>query len=276
MTFTTTKHPIAIPKILYGTAWKKEHTTTLVKQALEAGFQAIDTACQPRHYREDLVGEGIALSGIAREKLFIQTKFTPEGGQDPESIPYDPKTSLDTQVKQSFEVSQKNLRTDYVDSLVLHSPLFPFANLLKVWRSMEEIAKAGQAKNIGISNCHDLKVLQKLYAHAEVKLTIVQNRFYRDSDYDKEIRQWCRENGIVYQSFWSLTANPHILQSRTLFDIARKYGRTPEQIFYSFLMSLGIVPLCGTTSETHMQEDLEVEGTWLENAEIEVITALLE
>ncbi|HFS85040.1 MAG TPA: aldo/keto reductase [Epsilonproteobacteria bacterium] len=276
MTFTTIKQPITIPKILYGTAWKKEHTTALVKQALKAGFQAIDTACQPKHYREELVGEGIALSGIARDKLFIQTKFTPEGGQDPESIPYDPKASLDTQVKQSFEVSQKNLRTDYVDSLVLHSPLFPFANLLKVWRSMEEIAKAGQAKHIGISNCYDLKVLQKLYENAEVKPAIVQNRFYGETDYDKALRKWCKATGIVYQSFWSLTANPHLLYQPEIIQTAKKYGKTPEQIFFSYLMSQGIVPLTGTTSPQHMQEDLAVEGDWLEESEVEAITSLLE
>ena len=45
--------------MIYGTAWKQEHTADLVFNALKAGFRAIDTANQPRHYREDLVGEGI-------------------------------------------------------------------------------------------------------------------------------------------------------------------------------------------------------------------------
>lgn len=49
----------AIPAFVYGTAWKKEKTADLVYQALCNGFSAIDTAAQPKHYREDLVGEGI-------------------------------------------------------------------------------------------------------------------------------------------------------------------------------------------------------------------------
>lgn len=51
--------PIALPVLVYGTAWKKDRTTDLVYQALAAGFRAVDTAAQPKHYREDLVGEGI-------------------------------------------------------------------------------------------------------------------------------------------------------------------------------------------------------------------------
>ena len=60
---------------IYGTAWKKESSTALTSQALKAGFRAIDTAAQPKHYREDLVGEGIrdAISSdsVKREDLFV-------------------------------------------------------------------------------------------------------------------------------------------------------------------------------------------------------------
>ncbi|KAG8695524.1 hypothetical protein FRC08_007722, partial [Ceratobasidium sp. 394] len=75
-----------IPKIIYGTAWKKAQTRTLVVQAVLQGFRAIDTACQPKHYREDLVGEALTelydQHGLSREQLFIQTKYTPIGGHD--------------------------------------------------------------------------------------------------------------------------------------------------------------------------------------------------
>ena len=48
-----------IPRLVYGTAWKKQRSADLVYQALKAGFRAIDTAAQPRHYQENLVGDGI-------------------------------------------------------------------------------------------------------------------------------------------------------------------------------------------------------------------------
>lgn len=79
--------------------------------AIKTGFRAIDTACQPKHYNEPGVGEGIAKSGVPREQLFIQTKYTPIGGQDPNNVPYNPKDDLRTQVRTSLGVSLKNLRT---------------------------------------------------------------------------------------------------------------------------------------------------------------------
>jgi diketogulonate reductase-like aldo/keto reductase len=57
-----------------------------------------------------------------------------------------------------------------------------------------------------------------------------------------------------------LTANPHILSSGKVKDLAKKYKRTPEQILYAVLIGEGIIPLIGTTSEQHMKEDLEIVG----------------
>jgi diketogulonate reductase-like aldo/keto reductase len=117
---------VRMPRIVYGTAWKKARTAALVEQAIGHGFRGIDTACQPRHYDEAGVGGGLAAclkSGLDRADIYLQTKFTALSGQDPRRIPYDPKASLPEQVAQSFLASLQNLRTPYVDCLVLHSPL---------------------------------------------------------------------------------------------------------------------------------------------------------
>jgi hypothetical protein len=47
----TTNGGIQMPRLIYGTAWKKEATTQLVIKAVLSGFRGIDTACQPKHYR---------------------------------------------------------------------------------------------------------------------------------------------------------------------------------------------------------------------------------
>lgn len=276
--YVTTSENIKMPKLIYGTAWKKERTADLVVQAILCGFRGIDTACQPKHYEEALVGEALmrlSTMGIGREELFVQTKFTPLSGQDPMRIPYDPKGALDVRVAQSFERSKKNLQTEYVDSLVLHSPLFPYPNLLKVWRAMETIYHSGGARQLGISNCYDLELLVRLYGDAEVKPAVVQNRFYAESGYDAELRCWCTERGMIYQSFWSLTANPHILASREFFALSQKYDKTEAQILYRYLSHVGIVPLIGSTSKEHMEEDLALFEFELTDDEIASIGMLL-
>lgn len=63
------------PTLIYGTAWKKQSTSELVYQAIKSGFRGVDTAGQPRHYREDLVGSGIRRAFeeglVKREDLFV-------------------------------------------------------------------------------------------------------------------------------------------------------------------------------------------------------------
>src|SRR5262245_11191443 len=112
------------PSFIYGTAWKKEATSELVKMAVKAGFTAIDTANQPKHYVEPQVGDALKAlqaEGFSRDSLWVQTKFTPLNGQD-HRVPYDPQAPLEAQVRQSFESSLRNLSTDYVDSYLLHGP----------------------------------------------------------------------------------------------------------------------------------------------------------
>ena len=73
--------PVTVPVFIYGTAWKKDRTADLVHQAISTGFRAVDTAAQPKHYREDLVGEGIRRAikdGIVRrEDLHVSSAASP-------------------------------------------------------------------------------------------------------------------------------------------------------------------------------------------------------
>lgn len=269
-TFAVSAYGVRVPKIIYGTAWKKERTVSLVEQALTLGFRGVDTACQPKHYNEAGVGEGLARclsAGLAREEVYVQTKFTPADGQDPKRMPYDRQASLSRQVAQSFEVSLKNLQTDYLDGLVLHSPLPKEAELLEVWQAMEAIQKTGGARQLGISNCYNLALLQNLCEKAEIKPAVLQNRFYAQTGHDREIRAFCRRQNILYQSFWTLTANAQLLSHETVEALAAKYGRSTEQVFFRYLTQTGVIPLSGTTSEQHMREDLAIFGFALTDSE---------
>lgn len=263
-----------MPPILYGTAWKAERTADCVKRALEAGFRGIDTACQPKHYHEAGVGEGIAAYGGPREALYLQSKFTSLSGQD-QRVPYDPRAPLAEQVAQSVQVSLRNLRTSYLDCLVLHSPLRAASDTLVVWRAMERAVEQGFVRKLGISNCYEEDVLLELCASARVPPAVLQNRFYADTAYDKQLRVICREREIVYQSFWTLTANKHLLTSAAISALSKKYQRAPAQILFRYVTQEGIVPLTGTQSNEHMAEDLAIFELTLTDEERATISALL-
>lgn len=271
--------PTALPRILYGTAWKKEDTARLVQQALGAGFRGVDTACQPKHYNEAGVGEGIAAflheSGLTRADLYVQTKFTSADGQDPKRLPYDRQLPLGEQVNASCAVSLRNLGVEVLDCLVLHSPMRTLEQTLQVWSAFEGLVTSGKVRNLGISNCYSLPILRAVYERSRIKPAVLQNRFYRDEQYDVTLRQFCKQVGITYQSFWTLTANPHVLKAYPLLQVARRMQWTPAQTFLRCLTQIGIVPLVGTTSSTHMNEDLAIFETELAFTDVQSILGLL-
>jgi len=276
--FLTSAYGVRIPRIIYGTAWKKDRTAALVEQAIGLGFRGIDTACQPKHYSEAGVGDGVAAClhrGIDRSELYLQTKFTPPSGQDPARVPYDPNAGLSEQVAQSFQTSLKNLQTDYLDCLLLHSPLANPQHTMEVWQAMEKIFHSGGVKQLGISNCYDPQQFELLYQNATIKPAVIQNRFYAESGYDRDIRDFCREQRIIYQSFWTLTANPHVLAHATLQTLAAKYRRSAAQLFFRYLSQIDIIPLTGTTSESHMREDLAIFDFELTADECDAVERLL-
>jgi diketogulonate reductase-like aldo/keto reductase len=273
----TTAAGVRMPRLIYGTAWKKDATARHVRTAIAHGFRGIDTACQPKHYDEAGVGAGVAdaiAAGVPRAELYLQTKFTPVDGQDPARIPYDANAPLADQVAQSFAASRRNLRVDVIDGLVLHSPLADLRRTLHAWTAMEALVDAGGVRQLGISNCYDLATLTSVHDAARIKPVIVQNRFRSETGYDRGIRTACRARGIVYQSFWTLTANPQVLASATVRAIAAAHARAPAQVLFRWLVEDGVVPLTGTTSETHMREDLAVFDFALTADERRAIAAL--
>jgi diketogulonate reductase-like aldo/keto reductase len=268
--FIHSNRKVRVPRIIYGTAWKKADTARLVTLAIQSGFRGIDTACQPKHYDEAGVGVGIAASlraGLTRADLYLQTKFTSLSGQDPDRIPYDREASLPLQVAQSVAISLKNLQTDYLDCVLLHSPMPTLTQTQAAWRALEAFIDTGLVRQIGISNCYRLDDLEGLYESARIKPAVVQNRFYADTSYDRQVRAFCDQKHIIYQSFWTLSANPQLLAHHSIGAPAAAHKRTPAQILFRYLTQIGIVPLTGTRSEVHMREDLGIFDFTLSNAE---------
>jgi diketogulonate reductase-like aldo/keto reductase len=270
---------VRVPRFLYGTAWKEDETQRLTELALRQGFRGIDTANQRRHYHEAAVGRAVAASVasglVAREDLFLQTKFTFRPGQD-HRLPYDPDAPIPVQVEQSFASSLEHLGTGVIDSYLLHGPS-QRAGLGKadweVWRAMEDIHDRGRVRLLGVSNV-TLEQLQRLCEQARVRPRFVQNRCYAARGWDRDIRKFCTAQGLVYQGFSLLTANRAALVHPELARIAARHGRTVSQIVFRFALDVGMVPLTGTTDAGHMRADLEVFDFRLEPEEVARIEGL--
>lgn len=271
----------AIPLFLYGTAWKEETTQALTEMAIKQGFRGIDTANQRKHYHEAAVGAAISScieqGLVQREELFLQTKFTFQAGQD-HRLPYDPAAPIESQVAQSFASSLDHLGTDRIDSFILHGPsrnigLGPSDRA--AWKAMEELHESKQVRALGISNVN-FDQLVELFQVARIRPSFIQNRCYAIQLWDRRVRQFCRENDVIYQGFSLLTANRAVLNSADLANIAKRYDRLPAQIIFRFAIQVGMLPLTGTTQAAHMRADLAIDQFSLTVAEVEHIEHLMQ
>ena len=264
---------VRVPRFLYGTAWKEDATKRLTELALREGFRGIDTANQRRHYHEAAVGEAVqaAISEglVTRDDLFLQTKFTFQGGQD-HRLPYDPRAPIATQVEQSLGSSLAHFGVDVLDSFVLHGPSQRYglgADDWQAWRAMESQYDAGRVRLLGVSNV-SLEQLDELCRQARIRPRFVQNRCFAVLGWDRDIRAYCTANGIVYQGFSLLTANRDVLHHPEVVQIAERYGRAASQIIFRFALQVAMLPLTGTSNAQHMRDDLSVFDFELDAEEV--------
>jgi diketogulonate reductase-like aldo/keto reductase len=192
-------------------------------------------------------------------------------------MPYDSRLSIPDQVHASVTSSLANLAastgtdasraTTYLDCVLLHSPLPRREGTAIAWAALTSYVASGKIRHLGIANV-SLAVLEILVNQMEIKPSVVQNRFYPASEYDVPLRRFCREQGIVFQSFWTLTGNPGLLKSEVVKELAKEVGVSVQVALYALVVGLEkVTVLDGTTNEERMVEDLEglvKVGRWAE------------
>jgi diketogulonate reductase-like aldo/keto reductase len=185
-------------------------------------------------------------------------------------MPYDPHLSIADQVHASVTSSLANLSTGditYLDCVLMHSPLPKLEGTAIAWTTLQSYVRQGKIRHLGIANV-SFPVLAFLVKDMDVKPSIVQNRFYADTRYEVQLRRFCREQGIVFQSFWTLTGNPGLLKSEAVKELAKAVGVSVQVALYALVVGLEkVTVLDGTTNEGRMVEDLEgleKVGRWAE------------
>jgi diketogulonate reductase-like aldo/keto reductase len=135
---------------------------------------------------------------------------------------------------------------------------------------MESLHGEGRALRLGVSNV-SLDQLVALHEGATVKAAFVQNRCFASTGWDRDVRAFCRGNGIMYQGFSLLTANERVLSAVATGRIAERVRRTPEQVVFRFAIHVGMLPLTGTSDRGHMEQDLSCSDFELDDAEVRAL-----
>ena len=254
---------VKAPALAYGT-WliKNENAANCVKMALDAGYRHIDTA--QAYGNEEGVGEGIRLSGLKREEIFITSKVKAE-------------IKSYKKAKQSIEDSLKRLGIDYIDLMLIHcpqpwalfrSPFRYFKQNREVWRAMEEAYKEGKLKAIGVSNFL-VDDLENIINNCEIK-PMANQILLHIGETPVDVIKFCQENDIVVESY-SPIAHGRALKNDAIAEMAKKYNVSIPQLCIKYTLQLDTISIPKASSKEHIEDNMKLDFEISEEDMIELM-----
>lgn len=244
---------VRIPKLGIGT-WlvPNEEAATVVRSAIEIGYNHIDTA---QAYENELgVGEGVRTCGLSRDEVFITTKVAAEIKS------YDLAAC-------SIDESLGRLGLEYVDLVIIHcpqpwaefrGPKRYFAENKLVWRALEDAYDAGKVRAIGVSNFL-VDDLQNVLDGCRIKPMVNQIRLHPGCT-PLDVIDFCSQNDILVEAY-SPIAHGEALKDAKLHEIASKYNVSVPQLCIRYTLQLGVVSLPKSTNPAHIRSNSELDFT---------------
>ena len=206
-----------------------------IKAAVEAGINLIDTAPAYNGGRsEQYIGRALEQIG-ARKDVYIVTKT----GNDFIDGQYVRNGKADN-IFALCERSLRNLRTDYIDILLLHWP-DPKVSLEETFGAMNRLKEQGIIGHIGASN---LTKDQMIEAEKYTEIEVYQPHFSMLTQENEETIRWAHEKGIGVMAYGSLgggllTGRYRTVETyETMDNRNRFYGRFFQEPFFSRVMLL--------------------------------------
>ncbi len=227
-----------------------EECEQAVRFALEAGYRHIDTA--QAYGNEASVGRALHHSGLAREQVFITTKFFP-GREDPAA---------------ELEHSLRRLGVDQVDLYIVH---WPQGGPTWAWAGMQRALERGHTRAIGVSN-FSLAELDELLAVAEHRPVMNQVQF-SPFEYRRGLLEGCGERGVAVTAYSSLGTGRH-LDDGTVASIAQRAGRTPAQVLLRWCLQRQTFIIPKSTHRERIEENAAVLDFELSGEDLAALDAL--
>jgi 2,5-diketo-D-gluconate reductase B len=228
-----------------------------VSTALKAGFRHIDTA--QIYGNEAEVGECIALSGIARSEIFVTSKVW---------VSNYPKRRFRASVDESLQ----NLKSDYIDLLLLHWPS-EGVSLAEQLDNLNSVAQSGKVRHIGVSNFNS-----ELVSHATrlSREPLVTNQFeYHPYLNQSVLVENTRRVGMAVTAYCAMAIGG-VFADPTLARIAAGRNKTIAQVVLRWLVQQdGVVALSRTTNLKRVVENVAIFDFALEQEEMRTIHALV-
>jgi 2,5-diketo-D-gluconate reductase A len=248
----------AIPTIGLGT-WPMDdaEAESVVAQAIDLGYRLVDTAYA--YGNETGVGRGVAAASVARDDVFVTTKFNKEWH------------SRDG-VAETTEASLRRLGLDYLDLLLVHWPNPDQDAYVEAWEGLIAVRERGLVRHIGVSNFlpeHIERIIAATGVTPELDQLQINPRWTQP-----ESRAFNAAHGIVTQSWRPLGLGGELLTLPLVVDLADKYGVTPGQLVLAWHVSLGLSATPKSADPVRLALNLAAQDLVLEAADVAALSAL--
>ena len=255
-----------IPSLGLGT-WdlKQSECSRVVSEALDLGYRHIDAAAM--YENESEVGAGIIDSRVDRSELFLATKintlnWTPSGGQGPQL--------QNKNIIKSLEKSLLDLKTDYVDLLLIHWPKFE-TNLGDMLEIMYEIKASQKATEIGVANFNSnlLKECVNLGFNDLFCNQIEYHPFLSQS----KLLDTMKSLDIIPVAYCPICRGD-VAKDDVIINLSEKYSKSPAQIALRWIIQQNAVAIPKTANLGRLKENSNIYDFSLDESDMEQIFGL--
>jgi len=241
---------LSIPSIGLGT-WRLrgKECKRVVRKSLELGYRHIDAASMYENEAE--VGAGIVDSGIDRSEVFLSTKINTIGwtqSQDRISV------IKNENIVDVFHKSLSNLKTEYVDLLLIHWPAFS-TNLGDMLEIMFHIKDSQKAKAIGVANFNS-NLLNECARLGFEDIYCNQVEYHPFLCQDILLKTMKKMN-IIPVAYCPLCRGD-VAKENVILKLSEKYNKTPSQISLRWIIQQQAAAIPKTTSTERLKENINV------------------
>ena len=256
MSKTLTKSSLTIPLIGLGT-WelRGRKCKKVVRKSLELGYRHIDTAAM--YENESEVGSGIVDSGVDRKEIFLTTKIN--------TIDVNNEGIVD-----AFHKSLSDLKTDYVDLLLIHWPAFS-TNLGDMLEIMYGIKESKKARAIGVSNFNTalLNECTRLGFEDIYCNQVEYHPFLSQEILLKKMNQM----GVIPVAYCPLCRGD-VAKDSMIIELSKKYNKTPAQVTLRWIIQQNAVVIPKSAKKRRLKENIDIYDFEIDNQDMDRIHSL--
>jgi pyridoxine 4-dehydrogenase len=252
-------------KGIWGPPEDPEGALRLLRRVVDLGVNLIDTAdSYGPEVSENLIAEALH---PYPDGLVIATK----GGLRRTGPGEWPRDARPERLKECCEASLRRLRVERIDLYQLHAPdpEVPYEDSIG---ALKELQDEGKIRHVGVSN---VSVEQLAQAREIVEVVTVQNRFNVVDRSTEDELDVCSDAGIGFIPWFPLAIGDLARDGGPLADVARAHDATPGQVALAWLLARShvMLPIPGTSSIEHLEENLGAGELELSEAELDEIAA---